>query len=138
MLQIRPKDGDRRWYDADRDLVYALPRVVRTVLDTLEPTAVNLEFAKHLGSLFVHCRACDVSLDDIKIMSATLRRDYPLVYDEVAQGVFSVLLGEMRWGCGNVSSKGSVDPVVNLFGLDNIGQIMLTRPRRWWQIWRSA
>lgn len=42
MLQIRPRDGaDRRFYAPERDLVYALPRVLRHALlsfDKYEPS----------------------------------------------------------------------------------------------------
>jgi len=36
MLQVRAKDGDNRWFNPERDLVYAFPRVLAKALQSLD------------------------------------------------------------------------------------------------------
>lgn len=49
MLQLRPQSGDPRWFNPERDMLYAFPRLMRKVLvrfETMYPDNVELSVAE--------------------------------------------------------------------------------------------
>lgn len=100
-MQLRKRDGDRRWYSADRDLVHGLPRILRRTLETMsefrgeDPAAREslLQTSARLGGLVADIVRSRLSKEAL----ADKLRELPVRDRELIGGaLLFVLLSEFR------------------------------------------
>ena len=125
MLQVRSKEGDKRWLNPDRDMVYIFPRVVSKVIHELfdaDPDAAG--FADELGKLFVACKEGKITLKELesKLGDFSYAGCNP---DEgvnkigiFSEALFAALMEEFRVWCLQVKPKTAGDEELDLHGLD--------------------
>lgn len=120
-IQVRKRDGDRRWYSADRDLVYALPRLLRAALEVFSdyPGSARvsrerlLAASAELGRLVSDIVRLKLTKEEV----VRRLRELPDACLELIGGaLLRVLLGEFRVWVADARPKVSGD--VELDGYD--------------------
>jgi hypothetical protein len=113
-IQYRKRDGDRRWVSADRDLVYALPRLLRKALTSFDefngtPEVTReslLRTAESLGKLVVDIIQKRRTKEDlVHGLTVLPAKDMELI----GKAFLFVLLGEMRAWVTDAKPKTSGD-----------------------------
>ena len=122
-MQLRQQQGgDGRWFAPDRDMVYALPRLMRQALfvrfggfDERTKTDYgayhyNLEIPAekfnagvgHIVDLFVKLRSVELSEEQLQ---AQLKQIDPEVVRELMVPLFYLFLSEYQAWCGHIASE---------------------------------
>jgi hypothetical protein len=102
MLQMRPPSGeDRRWFNPERDMAYAMRRLIVKSLQAFDNTTSDKipQTASMLGQLVRECVQGNITLEDL---SARLKELDPEAIGHIGRAYLFATLGEFRVWCDEV------------------------------------
>jgi hypothetical protein len=115
MLQVRnPSQGERRWFNPERDMVWAFPRVISAALKSFyenDPPRTTEEMSvafKRLASLCNQCR--DGALDK-EALIAELKVLDPAILQAVSKAFFFAWFGEFHGWCADIRPKDAQEDI---------------------------
>jgi len=126
-MQVRKRDGDRRWYSADRDLAYALPRMLRKALETMnefsgDPRTTReslLRTSARLGNLVADIVRTKLPKEALVVRLSELHaHDVELI----GKALVFVLLGEFRTWAADARPKAPGDAELDDCDLDGLAE----------------
>src|ERR1039458_1972930 len=95
MLQIRSRDGDRRWLNPERDIVYSWPRLISASLMCFENFEGNskvsrdelIQTAQILGKLTSDCVKENLPIEVVYDRVVAIQFEHPYAYEMIAGAV---------------------------------------------------
>jgi hypothetical protein len=109
MLQVRnPSQGERRWFNPERDVVWAFPRVISLALKSFyenDPARTTEEMSAVFKRLAHLCNLCrDGTIGRLELI-AELKALDPAIMQAVSKAFFYAWFGEFHGWCADIKPK---------------------------------
>lgn len=128
-MQMRSKDGtDKRWFDPERDFVYAFPRLLRSALTTFEDFQGTPECSREdlckiggkLGKMIASAAKSPVKPDDFQKELDELRASCPAGFNLLSSVVTYMLIGVYPRWCADVRPRTPEDAEIPTQDLEDV------------------
>lgn len=115
MLQVRnPGQGERRWFNPERDVVWAFPRVISKALHSFYENDAG-KTPEELGETFKRlaqlCNACREGSISCGALLAELKALDPAILQSVSKAYFFAWFGEFHEWCEDIRPKDASEDV---------------------------
>lgn len=123
-MQVRSESGDRRWFNPERDMVWAFPRIISKALhyrfNSQEPLGglTSEQVGEQCSALGKLCRECAQRTIKPEEVKERLDRLDPLFLAEVGTAFFRTFFTEFRFWCAQVAPRTEQDEPLTLDKLE--------------------